>query len=402
MASRLEINNRKQALEQSIRSACLEGRWSPGSIVPPVRELAERHGLSISVVNQQLQKLVNEGVLYTVPRVGTFVSEGDGNIVRRVTTRGFLSDTVVILRHVRTADTPPEEHPTGWLDSICQGATEEIHRQGLHALSLHLDRLYYRGVVREEVERLCAQTPYGILVSDLKRPEHETREIIDAFRDCGANVVVYGDFEDYDRVMSDHAQGCYELTRWLISLGKQRIVPAWEGPSEKYWLKLRYSGYERAMCEAGLEPRPIHWLPISGEGDSTSTAIARRARRMLEPLEKVLDGLESADALMATSDGAFFDMALACRTLGVSLASEVLLVGYDNYWRDSPAFKEAPFIPAASVDKRNWEIGRELVRLLADRQSGALPSGAQCRWVEPSLVVSEELAGQLRPARTAG
>ena len=117
---------------------------------------------------------------------------------------------------------------------------------------------------------------------------------------------------------------------------------------------------------------------------------------MLDPLEAVLKGPESADALMATSDGSFFDMALACRTLGVSLARDVMLVGYDNYWRESPAYQEAPFTPAASVDKRNWEIGRELVRLLEDRQSGALPAAVQCRWVEPALIVSEEAAVQRR------
>jgi len=43
------------------------------AIVPSVRELADRYSLSIKVVRQTLQDLIDEGVLYTISRVGTFV-----------------------------------------------------------------------------------------------------------------------------------------------------------------------------------------------------------------------------------------------------------------------------------------------------------------------------------------
>lgn len=73
MASRREIEQRKAALRAQLRKECLSGALPGGSLLPPVRELAEQNQLSSIVVRQVLKALEEEGLLYTVARVGTFV-----------------------------------------------------------------------------------------------------------------------------------------------------------------------------------------------------------------------------------------------------------------------------------------------------------------------------------------
>ena len=79
----------------------------------------------------------------------------------------------------------------------------------------------------------------------------------------------------------------------------------------------------------------------------------------------------------------------ACNLLGRTPGKDLLVVGYDNYWKDFSPGPWTPFVPAATVDKDNTQTGRMLVRLLLDRASGRLPDEPQ-RWrVEPKLLVTD-------------
>jgi len=73
MASRQETFKRKQALVSNLREAYRAGRGLHGEAALSQRELGARYGLSMKTVGAELQQLVREGVLYTIPRVGTFV-----------------------------------------------------------------------------------------------------------------------------------------------------------------------------------------------------------------------------------------------------------------------------------------------------------------------------------------
>ena len=67
------------------------GRWGPGSMIPPERQLVESYGLSIGTVKKAILNLVNEGYLYRIQGKGTFVT---GTTLRRESLRyyRFLED----------------------------------------------------------------------------------------------------------------------------------------------------------------------------------------------------------------------------------------------------------------------------------------------------------------------
>ena len=91
---------------------------------------------------------------------------------------------------------------------------------------------------------------------------------------------------------------------------------------------------------------------------------------------------------MAPSDGLIFPLAAACRLCGRQVHEDVALVGYDNYWAESPERSFDPTVPLVTVDKQNRRMGEELVRLLVDRSQGKLPAEPQDRLVQPELVVT--------------
>jgi DNA-binding LacI/PurR family transcriptional regulator len=93
------------------------------------------------------------------------------------------------------------------------------------------------------------------------------------------------------------------------------------------------------------------------------------------------------DALLLESDGLAFPVAAACRLLGRKPGSDLLLAGYDNYAIDLEwERQQEPVGPSVTMDKRNSEMGREMVRLLLDRCQGRLPVGPQVRLVAPELI----------------
>jgi GntR family transcriptional regulator len=63
----------KQITDQ-LRSAILAGRITAETVLPSVRELASQIGVSVITVKRAYSDLEKEGLLFTRPGIGTFVS----------------------------------------------------------------------------------------------------------------------------------------------------------------------------------------------------------------------------------------------------------------------------------------------------------------------------------------
>ena len=73
MAQRNETAQRKSLMLHELREARLKGEGLRNNTALSQRELSVRYGLSGYTISLLLQQLVEEGVLYTVPRIGTFL-----------------------------------------------------------------------------------------------------------------------------------------------------------------------------------------------------------------------------------------------------------------------------------------------------------------------------------------
>jgi len=364
-----------------------EGRLPAGEPLPAENELAESLQVSRTTVRAAVKAVEQEGLIRTAENRRRIVIWG------KVPPDSLLSDTIAIITHLEEVWPSGVHQPVakGWERYVQISLIDAIRLAGLHALTLHLDRL--KG---EQVKKLASNPPRGLA---LMRPAMLSPEILAVarqLRDRGAPVVAYGYGAGlgFDSVTSDHAAGCEELCRWLIRSGRRRLLRVWERPigtDVAEWRKQRDIGYEKAMREAGLEILHFIEIPALPEASiQTRQDFEMRARLILGYLWEHLSGSGSADAVLALTDGASFPITAACRLLGKEPNRDVTIVGYDNYWQDSPHRQWEPAGPAATVDKLNLDLGRELMNLLLARAEGKLPAEPQLRLIKPELRVGGE------------
>ena len=369
---------------RSLRQWIGQGLIGRGETLPSARVLSTKLLVDRRTIGLALDELKREGLLRSASNGGRALVVS-GAMAQAAPASAVLRNAVVVLNGVEGVLSGHRR--TGWAEFIARGALQAITDAGLHAMSLHPFH-----ATPEEIGNILAGRPYGIIVPEISKAFRDVQKYLESFGPS-IRMVVYGDWpksQAYDRVVSDHEAGSYELTRWLLAQGRRRIVTVWSDKSEGYWLARRRAGYERAMREAGLEPLPPCGMPpFPEQGYSSPEAFTDIQRHVAGYLLEVLNTRTPADALMLSTDGHYFATAAACRMLGKEPGRDVLITGYDNYWQDSPelaALPEPPIAPAATVDKQNMLIGRELVALLRQRVAGELPDEPQVRFIEPKIV----------------
>lgn len=360
-----------------LRKWILEGRFPGGTRLPPEQELAAEIGVSRGTVRLALDKLEREGLIKGRKGRGRLVVPG-------VAQAGSIMSRTVGLLTILPQDATRFRF-SGWMEAVDAGIIEAATRAGLNVLTLHPDALGEEGL-----RRLILDRPFGVLVAHAVGENPWGPPILERLHRGGVRIVVNGDAPElaaYDRVVSDHEAGSYELTRWLIRRGRRRVLRLWTAGLDDYWVKARFAGHERALREAGLDVLPlVHVKNFYSPKELDREAFEIGTRQFAGFLVEHLRGPSRIDAVMVVSDPDVFQAAAALELLGVKPNADVDVVGYDNNWRDCPARRYSSFIPLATIDKLNHQTGEMMVRMLLE--AGQAPQGAQGRRVvvQPRLI----------------
>lgn len=372
---------------RGIKSWIETGVLPVGEALPSERALSERLDVDRTSVRWAIQSLRRDGILRkSGPRTQIVTARSNEEAIKT----SMLANSIVMI-HPLVGQ--PGQSPTGgWASSTAWGAGRAIQAAGLDIFSVNPSR------VSEYLTRLAEGRPAGLVIPQLELIKINEADIMHIFKEHGVPVVIYGGentLTDWDRVYSDHDAGCYTLTQWLIQKGCKRPQMFFCARPEMYWVKARRTGYERAMREAGLEPLPfVHMLAAAVEETANSPeTFQRQLRGCAGYLVEFLNSATPPDGILVDSDGHFFSLAAACRLLGRIPGKDLLIVGYDNYWKECYFRDFDPAIPAATVDKLNYNMGEEMVKLLLERRSGMLPESPQSRIMKPALVVTGENGG---------
>jgi len=372
------LRPRHRAVHQ-VREWISKGRLTDGAVLPSERELAQRLGLARGTVRAALSELTNDGV----------ISLADGG-VRRVQgsgRHGLMASTIALL-----TDSPvlsaPEHVPLGQDSFIQLAVTQALTGIGRHVLNLSPTMLGDDGL-----KQLIAGRPRGAIAMYAVAASPHGQRVIAALKAAGIATTTHSDahaLRPYDHVTSDQHRGGYDVTRWLLAHGRRRIRCFWRFPAQRDWADDRYAGYAQAMREAGLSPLPALRTPELDIPSNTAegfTALASALSGFLhQPATLDAKRKPGFDALITATDGHAYQSAAACRRLGLLPGREVLVTGYDHLF---PVCPERAFEPnglAATVDKDNPAMARELVRLLDARLAGQLPAAAQ-RLVVPHRLI---------------
>ncbi len=394
---------RYDQLSNELRQRILDGELKPGDKLPTFIELRQQYGVSQSTWDRAQSALEMEGLVLRKRGAGTFVSESSPRAASdgfeaAATKSSFLNRSVVVLTPFGQPGGAHQSH--GWLEWIGQGAVDAVQGAGRHIVTLHPD------TATEELEQLVRERPFGVLVSAVWEEKSIYSDLVRKLVAARIPVVTFGgDPQELgcDCVLSDHEQGAYELTRLLISHGRKRVLSVAPNTNNSSWFAARYAGYGRAMREAGLETLAPLPLPFQ----QTLRSLARLAMQNGLPASSAptpeevfchnvkvstgyfvesLTGANRVDALMMPSDGSLFVAAAIGRMLGLDPNRDVLIAGYDNFFSECDERLIEPFVPFATVDKNNVEIGKAMTQLLMERVDGVLPSQLQSRFIAPTLL----------------
>ena len=386
----IENSSPKVRSVRTLKQWIQQGQLLTGEQLPAENELARLLNVSRTTVRAAVKSIEQDGLLrYNEKRRRIVVGPVQPN-------GGLVSDTVAILTHL--TDTPAASNPfqtqTGWERYIQIGLIDSLREARMHALTLQLDLLQ-----SDLIQTLIAVPPRGLVVLRPSLHPSASLELAVALRDKGVPVVFYGftDLEKFDTVTSDSASGGYELTKWLIGTGRRRLLRVW--PNSKNtetpeWVRQRSAGYERAIAESGLQSLPALEFPdLWNPQIDTREHFEMRVHLLVGYLLNHLKGPNAVDALIALTDGDCYALAAACRILGKEPNRDIAIVGYDNYWQDSPDRRWESAHPLATVDKLNIKLGHELTALLLARLQGELPPEPQLRLIKPELRIIDRTGG---------
>jgi DNA-binding LacI/PurR family transcriptional regulator/DNA-binding transcriptional regulator YhcF (GntR family) len=371
-------------LVEQVRQQIDAGELRPGDRLPSYAEMRKKYGLTQPTIDRGHTILEKEGYIERIGRKGTFVSI-PGTNKNRATIDNILHRSVVVLAGGATQSWPHHQQ-TGWAEYITLGAINELRSGSRNVISLDPGNLQ-----QSDIEYFLQRPPAGAIVIGEPVITDLMLQAAQQLQKAGVPVVVYGNgpqLRQFDRVISDHEQGNYELTKWLIGQGCQRILQVHPGSIEPlYWLEMRDQGYRRAMRESALPAYPPCFYPTWTLAGNDAEQFERAARLMAEHLAPYLTGEGNVEALMAVTDGEVYVLAAACRLLGKEPNKDVLLVGYDHYWEDSHERKMESVVPLATIDKRNPELGASLVQLLNERIANQVNGIPHCRALAPRIIV---------------
>ncbi len=358
-------------LRDMIRTGALRGQ----SALPSERALANHFRVHRTTLRRALEDLSHEGLVLQRGR-------------RRIVSVKAEQEHTWMQRAIAVLMPPWSSSASGvvrWVEYATMGVVSAVQKAECHAIALNL-----RELSEGQVQKLAEARPMGVLVPEVFAGGKDTLKAVECLRATGVPVVVYGDHPElagYDRVVSDHEQGGYELTRWLLSQQRRSIVQLWSSPLELYWMKARRCGYERAMREAGLEPLPAVQVPPVDSALADRGQFDDYVKRLAGYLLASPVDCKTIDAVMVVTDRDSFAVASALRLFGHDPERhQPAIVGYDNIHLDCEERRFEPSVPVATVDKNNTLMGQAMVELLMDRLAGRLPEQAERRVVQPRLI----------------
>jgi LacI family transcriptional regulator len=184
-------------------------------------------------------------------------------------------------------------------------------------------------------------------------PASNQPEVIQKIQRNGGQVVVLDrrvDGIDVDSVLCASEDGAYQLTRYLLSLGHERIAVL-SGPEGVSTADDRVAGYCRALAEMQI---PVeHQTILRGEFTQSSG---------YEMTRQILALQQHPTALLAANNFITIGAMKAIQEVGVRVPEDLALAGFDDL---PPAMVTFPFFTVASQPA--YEMGKRATELLIDR-----------------------------------
>ncbi len=346
----------KQWVERQI--AC--GRWSPGDVLPPERDLAAQLKVSPLTVSRALQWLAREGVLIRKRRVGTIVA-------RELPAHLLQAATTLLVLGIGAATRQTADFYFG-----------ALHRSIHTELAASGIRTIWHDYQFDLVEReLRSSELVGILAI---APTAEHIAWLEQLYARGVPVVVVGASADnwaLPFVDTDNYAAAREGVSYLLKHGHRRFVGLFAA-LETFNSRDRWRGFRDALQEAGI-PKEHIWTFITPYADDFDDAVREGLSTLIRlpngPTAVFAGGYYLALAALQTAHGS-----------GVAVPQQLSVLGFDD--PPSAAFTVPPL---TTFRQPLEEMGICAVRKMLQLIRGQPPEPFQER-LPLELVVRESVA----------
>ena len=331
-------------------------------------ELSSAYGVSLITVTKALAVLKNEGFVFSRVGKGTYVAQQTTDASQN----GHLTIGLVI-RDIRSP----------FFSRVMHSVENAAYELGYHVLLSNSS-----GKTEKEEAQIARFREFGVdgmIIASMSHEYHATPTIRKMLHQGFPFVVVsYIADEDVPFVGSDHEQGGYLATEYLVKQGYQRIGYI-NGEPRNMVGELRRRGYEKALKAHGrrIDKRLQFHLRLRGEKFDY--------RSGYEIGKKLATLRVRPDAVFVYNDLSALGFEDAILEQGLRIPADVAIVGFDDIERG-----EYASIPLSTVRQPTKLIGKEAVSLLMNLIQGKKTT---IRHVLNTKLVIRESSGKRKSAR---
>lgn len=330
-------------------------------MLPTVRELSLEHQVSARAVNQALRKLIDEGVIHTVPRVGTFVGQPSK----------LDPDFYLLIGPLRT--------PFGSelrFEQLRIGFEERVAQLGAASIVLPID-VALELKARGELPRLSGVFDFSFGPTAELLWETEDNVSLVSFATAATPELVR-DVSHTDLVFFDDVDGGRQAAHHLLQQGHHRIAFLGFHSSRAtngffIWSARRAEGWSEVLHRVGQATEDLLFVPATEPADH-----AEEFPVGVEVAKSIV-ARRDITAIVAANDFAVMGICEALRQAGIPTTQWPSLVGFDER-------SEARQFVLTSL-RLPWEdVGKTGADLLWERSHGKIIGVPQERQVRMKLV----------------
>ena len=305
-------------------------------------ELSATYGVSLITVKKALATLSNDGIIFSRVGKGSFVSQPS------VDAHHHEHPTIgLVIRDIRSP----------FFSRVMHSVEDAAYELGYHVLISNSS-----GKAEKEEAQIARFREFGIngmIIASMSHKYYATPTIRKMLHQGFPFVMVsYIADEDVPFVGSDHEQGGYLATEYLVKQGYQRIGFINGEPGNSVG-ELRRLGYEKALKAHGrrLDRRLQFHLRMRGEKHDYRSGyeIGKKFRALsVKP-----------DAVFVYNDLSALGFEEAILKQGLRIPDDVAIVGFDDIERG-----EYASVPLTTVRQPTTMIGKEAVSILLKLMQG--------------------------------
>lgn len=229
-----------------IRQRIESGELNPGDALPPERKLVAEYGVSRITIVKAMDKLVSDDLIERQHGRGTFVKEPPQAEAEEVRVIGFLPGGIL--------------HPYHY--SIQLGIAQETAQSQYYLQVFGLDE--EARTRSEDILRLITDRVHGLVVYPL--PDKKDMRLYRRLLEMNISLVMVD--RRYEEIEADYVgynseQAGYDLTRFFLERGHERIAILPHHEINASSIRDRVAGYRRAMNEVGIsDTEDLIWLDV--------------------------------------------------------------------------------------------------------------------------------------------